>query len=71
MIERQPSNRRVRVAKRTEFILLVLKQIRIDGAGANAEPLLQIAQFSHISYAIRQVPQYMQRNRRRDAHDYD
>ena len=48
------------VAQGTELVLLVLKQVRIDGPGAQCEAALQFLHLGDIGDAVRQIPQYVE-----------
>ena len=50
-----------RIAERAVLVLLVLKEIGIDGAGAHAETLFKPLHFGDVGLAIRQIPKHMQR----------
>ena len=53
-----------RIAQGTELVLLILKEIGVDGSGANAEAALECLHFGHIGDAVGQVPEDMERKRR-------
>ena len=55
------------IAQRTEFVLLVLKQIGIDRAGRDAIFALEAMHRFRIRHSIRQVPKDVQSKRWRDA----
>ena len=59
--------RSVRVTKRAELITLILKQIRIDGAGPHAVPGSQLFDNAAALGAIRKIPQHVERNGRANA----
>ncbi len=61
-----PNGRR-RIAERTEFVLLILKEVGIDGAGAYAVLFLQSLHLRHLRDAFGQIPQDVQSHSGRDS----
>ena len=55
------------IAERAEFVLLILKEVGVDGAGADAEFALQGLDFGHVAEAVGQIPEHVQGHRGRDA----
>jgi hypothetical protein len=67
MLERAAPDTSIGIAQRTEFVLLVLKQIRVDRSRPNAILFREALYFRHIVKAAWKVPKHMQCKRRRDA----
>ena len=67
MIDCHPANRAVGIADGSELVLLALKEIGIDGAGADAGLGLQIQDSVRVAETFRQIPGHMQCEGRRDA----
>jgi hypothetical protein len=51
------------IAEGTELVLLVLKEVGIDGAGANAKAALQCLDLGDIADAVGQIPEHMKSER--------
>jgi hypothetical protein len=65
VLQRLPANGGRRIAQRTEFVFLILKQVGIDRPRANAKLLLQSLHSGHVLQAVGQIPKHMQRQRGR------
>src|SRR5436190_7837483 len=61
------SNPRIGIPQRAVLVLLILKNIRIDGSRSHAELLAQPLHFFNIFHTIRQVPLHVQRKGRTSA----
>ena len=55
------ADRRIGVAERAKFVFLILKNIGIDGAGANGKLLGERLHFGDIFQSVRQIPLHVQR----------
>ena len=52
------------IAERTELVVLILEQVRVDGADANTGGRRCRLHGCDIALAVRQIPQHVQRHRR-------
>ncbi len=55
------------IAERTELVLLVLKEVGVDGAGANAEAPLEFLDLGNVVDSVGQVPKDVEGERGGDA----
>ena len=67
--ERLGAHRRIGVAHRAVLVALILEQVRVDGAGADAVLPLEGLDARDVADAARQVPQHVQGQRRAGARE--
>ena len=67
VLESALANVRIGIAQRSKLVFLVLKEVGINRARAHAVVALQFAHRAHIRQPVGQIPQHMQRQRRRHA----
>src|SRR3954447_4584924 len=67
VLHRPPPYRLVGIAKRSVFVLLILKKVGIDGTGSHAVPAGELLHLIGALYAAWTIPQYVQSHRRTDS----
>ena len=69
VIESLGAHARIRVAKRPELVVLILKEIRVDGARHHAGTCGEGLDLASVFESTRKIPLHVQGDRRTDARD--